>query len=88
MIRTRTAEQMKRKAALKAQGPADEEPPIEEHEEDDSGSETETEDRRVTVARPKGESADARKARKAAVKAERAVSASMKKSRLQADGVT
>jgi protein LTV1 len=79
---------MKRKAALKAQGPADEEPPIEEDEEDDSGSETETVDRRVTVARPKGESADARKARKAAVKAERAVSASIKKSRLQADGVT
>jgi protein LTV1 len=43
-------------------------------EEEDSGSETEREeDYRTTVSRPKGESADDRKARKAAVKAERSV---------------
>jgi hypothetical protein len=43
-------------------------------EEEDSGSETEREeDYRTTVSRPKGESAEDRKARKAAVKAERSV---------------
>lgn len=42
-------------------------------DEDDSGSETETE-ARVTVSRKRGESAEERKARKANVKAERAVS--------------
>jgi protein LTV1 len=43
--------------------------------EEDSGSETEMEeDQRVTVARKKGESSEERKARKAAVKAERSVS--------------
>ena len=45
-------------------GPADE---------DDSGSETETE-ARVTVSRKKGESSEERKARKAGVKADRQVS--------------
>ena len=43
-------------------------------DEDDSGSETEREESRVTVARPKGETADERKARKGVVKAERSVS--------------
>ena len=43
----------------------------EESEEDSSGSETETEARQ-TIARPKGESTEDRKARKNAVKAERA----------------
>jgi len=43
-------------------------------EEEDSGSETEREeDYRTTVSRPKGESAEDRKARKASVKAERSV---------------
>lgn len=47
-----------------------------EKDEEDSGSETEMEDNqyRTTVARPKGESSEERKARKAAVKAERSVS--------------
>lgn len=47
---------------------------LEEDSEDDSGSETEREGGpRVTIARTKGESADEKKARKAAVKAERSV---------------
>ncbi|TXT04366.1 hypothetical protein VHUM_04133 [Vanrija humicola] len=41
-------------------------------EDDDSGSETEREAPKVTVSRPKGESAEERKARKAAVKEQRA----------------
>lgn len=40
---------------------------------DDSGSETEREEPRITVSRPKGETADDRRARKSAVKEERAV---------------
>jgi hypothetical protein len=48
-----------------------------EEEEEDSGSETEMDEPKVTVARPKGESAEERKARKAAVKAERAVRADL-----------
>lgn len=44
----------------------------EDEEDDDSGSETERETPKVTVARPKGETAEDRKQRKAAVKAERA----------------
>ena len=60
---------MERAAKAEAAQPA---PVVEEEE--DSGSETEREeDYRSTVSRPKGESADDRKARKAAVKAERSV---------------
>ena len=45
------------------------------NEDDSSGSETEREENyRTTTSRPKGESTDDKKARKAAVKAERAVS--------------
>jgi protein LTV1 len=48
--------------------------PVVAEEEEDSGSETEREeDYRTTVSRPKGESAEDRKARKASVKAERSV---------------
>jgi protein LTV1 len=60
---------MERAAKAEAVQPA---PVVEEEE--DSGSETEREeDYRTTVSRPKGESAEDRKARKAAVKAERSV---------------
>lgn len=60
--------------AARAAAPSPEPTPGPE-DEDDSGSETEREeDYRTTVSRPKGESAEDRKARKAAVKAERSVS--------------
>jgi protein LTV1 len=59
--------------AARAEAEAAQPAPVVE-EEEDSGSETEREeDYRTTVSRPKGESADDRKARKAAVKAERSV---------------
>jgi protein LTV1 len=58
--------------ASRAAAPSPEPQPVED--DDDSGSETEREeDYRTTVARPKGETAEDRKARKAAVKAERSV---------------
>lgn len=60
------------KAAKAEAESAKQEPAAEEEE--DSGSETEREeDYRTTVSRPKGESAEDRKARKASVKAERSV---------------
>jgi len=61
---------MERAARAESAQPA----PVVEDEED-SGSETEREeDYRTTVSRPKGESAEDRKARKASVKADRSVS--------------
>ena len=61
---------MERAARAESVQPA----PVVEAEED-SGSETEREeDYRTTVSRPKGESAEDRKARKASVKADRSVS--------------
>jgi len=58
--------------AAKAEAQAAQPEPV--AEEEDSGSETEREeDYRTTVSRPKGESAEERKARKASVKAERSV---------------
>lgn len=55
-------------ASQRAQSPND------DGDSDSSGSETEREDNyRTTTSRPKGESTDDKKARKAAVKAERAV---------------
>jgi len=58
--------------AAKAEAEAAQPAPV--VEEEDSGSETEREeDYRTTVSRPKGESAEDRKARKASVKAERSV---------------
>ena len=75
MIRSKTAAEKKRQMekAARAAAPSPEPQPQAE-DEDDSGSETEREeDYRTTVARPKGETAEDRKARKAAVKAERSV---------------
>lgn len=57
----------------------------EDEEDDNSGSETERE-AKVTVARPKGETAADRKARKAAVKAERASRRAEKKSHTETFG--
>lgn len=60
----------------------------EEESEDDSGSETEREGGpRVTVARTKGESAEERKARKAAVKAERSVGRKQNQRRVECANV-
>jgi protein LTV1 len=71
--------------AARAAAPSPEPTPGPE-DEDVSGSETEREeDYRMTVSRPKGESAEDRKARKAAVKAERSVS---RKSQLLMTSVT
>ncbi|ORX37700.1 Low temperature viability protein-domain-containing protein [Kockovaella imperatae] len=53
--------------------------PEEGSDDEDSGSETEREEPRVTVIRPKGESAEDRRARKAAVKAERSARRAEKK---------
>jgi protein LTV1 len=60
--------------AARAAAPSPEPTPAPEDDDDDSGSETEREeDYRTTVSRPKGETAADRKARKAAVKADRSV---------------
>ncbi|WVQ78926.1 40S ribosomal protein S27 [Cryptococcus sp. DSM 104549] len=85
LIRSRTAAQTKARAAAQAAAAetaaakqAEEEA---QDDEDDSGSETEREGGpRVTIARKKGESADDKKARKAAVKAERSARRAEKKS--------
>ncbi|WWD20322.1 hypothetical protein CI109_104798 [Kwoniella shandongensis] len=87
VIRTRTAAQTKARAEAAARQAAtatqadDNSDDDEENDEDDSGSETEREGGpRVTVARQKGESAEERKARKAAVKSERQARRAEKKS--------
>jgi protein LTV1 len=86
LIRSRSAAQAKQRAAkqmaeesaesqIQATVPAPKATNASQDAEEDSGSETEMEeDQRVTVARKKGESSEERKARKAAVKAERSVS--------------
>lgn len=76
VIGLRSAAEKRRRAEARAQAEAAVPPPRgqDEDEESDSGSETEREEPRVTVARPKGETAEEKKARKAAVKAERSVS--------------
>lgn len=80
MIGTRSAADKRRRAeraaeeARRAEEAAEAAAEDNEDDESDSGSETETEQTRQTVARPKGESAAEKKARKAAIKAERAVS--------------
>jgi protein LTV1 len=75
VIRSRTAAQAKARAAAQAESEAAS-VASQAGDESDSGSETETEEtaRFASVTRPKGESKEDRKARKAAVKAERAVS--------------
>lgn len=68
------AAQVEAQAAAAAAAAAQSQPSAGDDDES-SGSETEREeDYRTTVSRPKGESATDRKARKAAVKAERSVS--------------
>lgn len=76
MIRSRTAAEKKRQMGkLAAATAASERAESESVEDESSGSETEREENyRTTASRPKGESADDKKARKAAVKAERSVS--------------
>nr|XP_019009337.1 protein LTV1 [Kwoniella pini CBS 10737]OCF48118.1 protein LTV1 [Kwoniella pini CBS 10737] len=82
MIRTRTAEQAKARAERQAAAAAAAETATQQDDdsESDSGSETETETPKITISRPKGELADEKKARKAAVKAERAARRAEKKS--------
>ena len=80
VIGTRSAAEKRRRAEERAKAAQTIEEEAEEGEdddEDDSGSETETEAPKVTVARAKGESKEERKARKAAVKAERSVSSAL-----------
>jgi protein LTV1 len=83
VIRSRNAAAAKTRAGMVNGNPASASPVAassthgSEHDSDDSndsGSETETETPRSTVARPKGESKEDRKARKAGIKAERSVS--------------
>ncbi|CAK9784025.1 LTV-domain-containing protein [Cutaneotrichosporon oleaginosum] len=73
MIRVRNSEQAKERALRRAEAAAAAEAARarDGEEEEDSGSETERE-AKVTIARPKGESAEERKARKKATKAEKA----------------
>jgi protein LTV1 len=90
MIRSRSAAQTKARAEARARAEAEAEAKAAaaaaaaaaaESDSSDSGSETERETPRVTVARPKGEAAEERRARKAAVKAERSVSAASRRLR-------
>lgn len=79
VIRSRTAaekkKQMDKLAAAEAASERAESESRRDEDDDSSGSETEREENyRTTTSRPKGESTDDKKARKAAVKAERAVS--------------
>lgn len=81
VIGLRSAAEKRRRAEARAQAQMEAEATVplpkgheEEDAESDSGSETERDEPRVTVARPKGETAEEKKARKAAVKAERSVS--------------
>ncbi|WWC65848.1 uncharacterized protein I303_108470 [Kwoniella dejecticola CBS 10117] len=83
MIRTRTAAQAKARAerqAAAAAAEADSQRGEEDDSGSDSGSETEIEAPKITISRPKGELADEKKVRKAAVKAERAARRAEKKS--------
>jgi hypothetical protein len=80
VIRSRTAAEKKRQMEKLAQAQIPSDPahsePSGEDDDESSGSETEREENyRTTVSRPKGENAADRKARKAAVKADRSVSA-------------
>jgi hypothetical protein len=83
MIRSRSAAQTKARAEARAKAVAEAEAKVAAAEAESSssgsGSETERETPRVTVARPKGEAAEERRARKAAVKAERSVSAASRR---------
>lgn len=82
MIRSRSAAQTKARAEARAKAMAEAEAKAAaaaESSSSGSGSETERETPRVTVARPKGEAAEERRARKAAVKAERSVSAASRR---------
>ena len=79
-IRLRSAAQKKERAEAEAARHATVPPPAaklpddgEGGEDGSSGSETEREGPRITIARPKGESTEERRARKSAVKADRAV---------------
>lgn len=82
----RSSAQAKERALRRAEAAAAAEAARARDEEDeDSGSETERE-AKVTVARPKGESGAERKARKAAVKAERAGRRAEKKAHTQTFG--
>lgn len=89
-IRVRSSEEAKMRAQRRAEARAAAEAASvvqrEDEEDDDSGSETEREASKVTVARPKGESAADRKARKAAVKAERAGRRAEKKAHTETFG--
>ncbi|ORY34721.1 Low temperature viability protein-domain-containing protein [Naematelia encephala] len=82
VIRSRTAAQAKARAEKKSVQVEEKEDDDKEEDENetDSGSETEREGPRVTVARPKHETAEERKARKAAVKSERSARRAEKKS--------
>jgi protein LTV1 len=74
VIRSRTIQQFKTGAAAATIiPPATSSRRRDEEEETDSGSETEVESSKVTVARPKGETTEERRTRKAGVKAERSV---------------
>ncbi|BEI79558.1 hypothetical protein CcaverHIS002_0100870 [Cutaneotrichosporon cavernicola] len=88
MIRLRSGAEAKERAMRRAEAAAAAEAARmreAEEEEEGSGSETERE-AKVTVARPKGEGAAERKARKAAVKAERAGRRAEKKAHTQTFG--
>jgi len=92
VIGLRSAAEKRRRAEARAQAALDAEATVplpraqdDEEEESDSGSDTERDEPKVTVARPKGESPEEKKARKAAVKAERSVSFSSRVSRSSTD---